>query len=250
VAFPTLLVNYFGQGAFVLARIAANQSIVEINAQGAAETIHIFYAMLHPALLYPMMVLATLATVIASQALISGAFSLAEQAVQLGYSPRLTVIHTSQQVMGQIYVPFVNWTLMVACVLLVVQFKESTNLANAYGIAVIGTMVITSVLLFAVMRSCWCWSLLSAGALLALFLAVDLPFLISNLSKVATGGWVPLLVGGVLFTLMTTWHRGRLLLAQPECSHALHLPLQQFIDDLSACKVNRDEETAVVMTGA
>ena len=247
VAFPALLLNYFGQGAFVLSR---HGDIVETNAQGVRETIHIFYAMLPPGFLYPMMLLATLATIIASQALISGAYSLAEQAVQLGYAPRMSVIHTSSEMIGQIYVPFINWSLMVACVLLVIEFKESSALANAYGIAVVGTMVITAVLLYQVMRTCWGWSGLHAGALLALFLAVDLPFLFSNLSKVLTGGWVPLLVGGALFAMMTTWRRGRLILSDPKNSQSFHFPLKHFVREITETGTTRDDETAVVMTAA
>lgn len=247
VAFPALILNYFGQGAFVL---SVEGNIIGTNEQNLPEVIHLFYAMLPSWLLYPVMIIAALATVIASQALISGAFSLAEQAVQLGYSPRLTVVHTSGEMMGQIYVPFVNWTLMIMCIWLVVQFKESTHLAAAYGIAVIGTMVITSVLVFEVMRVCWGWQLLTAGGLLALFLAVDLPFLFSNLSKVVTGGWVPLLVGGILFTMMTTWRRGRDILADPCQTGSFHFPIKQFIREVLETKCHRDEETAVVMTAA
>jgi KUP system potassium uptake protein len=246
VAFPALLVNYLGQGAFVLSR---NGDIVTTGLDGGQETMHIFYAMLPSWGLAPMLVLATLATVIASQALISGAYSLAEQAMQLGYCPRLTVINTSEQVRGQIYVPFINWSLMLACVLLVLLFKESTNLANAYGIAVVGTMVITSVLLFAVMRVRWGWSLPAAGILIGLFLVVDLAFLASNLVKVATGGWVPLLVGTALCLLMTTWKRGRLLLADPRIIHGHHMPVKHFLTECAILHSQRDEETAVVMTG-
>jgi KUP system potassium uptake protein len=245
VAFPALILNYFGQGAFVL---SMEGKVIGTNELNQPEVIHIFFAMLPDWLLYPVMIIAAVATVIASQALISGAYSLAEQAVQLGYSPRLTIVHTSGQMMGQIYVPFVNWTLMVMCIWLVVQFKESTHLANAYGIAVIGTMVITSVLLFEVMRKCWGWGLLSAGALLALFLSVDLPFLFSNLSKVVTGGWVPLLVGGVLFTMMTTWRRGRDLVADPCHTGSFQFPIKHFIREVLETKCHRDDETAVVMT--
>ena len=200
-----MILNYFGQGAFILAR---HGDIYERNAHGHQETSHIFFAMVSdgsPLLIYAVLLIATLATVIASQALISGSFSLAQQAVQLGYSPRLNIVHTSGAMVGRIYVPVVNWTLMVSCILLVVEFKESSNLAAAYGLAVIGTMVITSILVFEVMRTTWGWSLATAVAMFVLFLAVDLPFFFSNLSKVFTGGWVPLMIAGGLFTLMTTW---------------------------------------------
>jgi KUP system potassium uptake protein len=247
VALPALLLNYFGQGAYVLAQ---NGQIIETNAQGVPETVHLFYELVPAALLYPMMILATLATIIASQALITGAYSLAEQAVQLGYSPRLTVVHTSGEVMGQIYVPFVNWMLMIACVLLVLLFKESTHLANAYGIAVVGTMVITSLLIFEVMRVCWGWPLPAAAALVALFLAVDLPLLASNLTKVLTGGWVPLLFAVSLLAVMMTWRKGRAVLTDPLYCGARGLPLDQFLREITQSPVHRDEETAVVMTAA
>ena len=162
VAFPALILNYFGQGAFIL---ACHGDIYERNAHGHDETSHIFFAMVSdgsPLMIYAVLLIATLATVIASQALISGSFSLAQQAVQLGYSPRLNIVHTSGAMVGRIYVPLVNWTLMVCCILLVVEFKESSNLAAAYGLAVIGTMVITSILVFEVMRTTWGWSLAAA----------------------------------------------------------------------------------------
>jgi KUP system potassium uptake protein len=245
VAFPALLLNYFGQGAYVL---AVDGRILQPGPHGAAETVHLFYAMVPDWGLWPMLVLATLATVIASQALISGAYSLAEQGVQLGYCPRLTVAHTSARVMGQIYVPFVNWALMVACVLLVLLFKESSHLANAYGIAVVGTMTITSVLVFAVMRVRWGWPLAAAAALVGLFLVADLTLLAANLLKVMTGGWVPLAVGAGLCVVLTTWNRGRLLLADPQISHALHVPVARFLENCAVRGARRDEVTAVVLT--
>ncbi|MGE3806591.1 MAG: KUP/HAK/KT family potassium transporter, partial [Gemmataceae bacterium] len=179
-----------------------------------------------------------------------GAYSLAEQAIELGYLPRLTVIHTSQEMMGQIYVPFVNYALMIASILLVIQFRESARLADAYGVAVIGTMLITTLLLFQVMRLCWGWGWLSAGGILLLFLAVDVPFFVGNLTKIATGGWVPLLVGGVLFTIMTTWRKGRDKLNDPNNTQAFHFPLELFVHEITQNKPNRDAETAVFMTAA
>lgn len=167
--------------------------------QGTPETILIFFEMVSPLLLYPVLVVSTLASIIASQALISGAFSLAEQAVQLGYLPRLTIVNTSGEVAGQIYVPLVNWALLVACVLLVVIFKSSSNLAAAYGVAVIGTMLITTLLLAEVTHVCWGWPWAASATLLALLLMVDVPFFAANLVKVVTGGWIPLLVGALLF---------------------------------------------------
>src|SRR5262249_14801950 len=168
--FPALLLNYFGQGALLLERPAA-----------AANP---FYAMVPPAWLYPMVGLATLATVVASQALISGAFSLTRQAVQLGYLPRVTIVHTSGKTEGQVYVPEVNGLLMLACVALVLGFRESSNLADAYGIAVTGTMAITSMLFYSVAHQRWGWSKLKAGSLLALFLIVDLGFFTASSAKI------------------------------------------------------------------
>jgi KUP system potassium uptake protein len=209
VVFPALLLNYFGQGALILAR---DGQIVTSNVHGDPKTIHLFFEMVSPLLLCPVLVMSTLATIIASQALISGAFSLAEQAVQLGYLPRLTIVHTSEKVAGQVYVPLVNWALLGACVLLVVFFETSSNLAAAYGIAVIGTMLITTLLLAEVTRVCWGWPWAASAVLLALLLLVDVPFLVANFAKVFSGGWVSLLAGVLLFTLMTTWYRGQSLL--------------------------------------
>jgi KUP system potassium uptake protein len=245
VVFPALLLNYFGQGAFILAR---NGQIVEPNAQGAPQTILIFFEMVSPFLLYPVLVISTLATIIASQALISGAFSLAEQAVHLGYLPRLRIVHTSGEMVGQIYVPLVNWALLVACVVLVVVFKSSSNLADAYGVAVIGTMLITTLLIGEVTRVCWGWPPAATAALLALLLLVDVPFFVANLAKVVTGGWVPLLVGILLFILMTTWYRGRHLLRDPSHSRSFPISLEQLIRWSEEMGLTRDQATCVVLT--
>ena len=247
VVFPSLLLNYFGQGALVISR---GGDIVATNPQGAPATILIFFHMVPEALLYPVLIVSTLATVIASQALISGAFSLAEQAVQLEYWPRLAIVHTSGEMKGRIYVPFVNWALMIACILLVIEFKTSSNLAAAYGIAVIGTMTITSVLLFQVMRACWGWSLAAAGALIGLFLAVDVPFLLANLGKVASGGWVPLLAAAALFTVMTTWRRGRAILDDPGNTESFRFPMKLFMAEMERAKPKRDQETVVFLTSS
>ena len=233
VVFPALLLNYFGQGALLLV-------------QGPAADENPFYLLAPPHLVYPLIVLATAAAIIASQSLISGAFSLAQQAVQLGYSPRLTIVHTSQQARGQIYVPEINAALMVACLGLVLAFQKSTNLAAAYGIAVVGTMATTSVLLYAVARGRWGWSLLRAGALTGFFLAVDLSFLVANLTKIKHGAWFPLVVGGLIFTLMTTWKRGRTELAAK--LRADSLPIEFFLADLPAHMPLRVPGTAVFMT--
>jgi KUP system potassium uptake protein len=199
LALPALVLNYFGQGAHLLA---------DPNAIASP-----FYALVEPGLqTYGLVVLSTLATIIASQALISGAFSLTHQAVQLGYFPRVRVKHTSSEAEGQIYVPTVNWLLMAACVILVVAFQHSSALASAYGIAVTGTMGITSVVYYVVARETWGWSRAKALPLLLLFLAFDLPFFGANLAKVVDGGYVPLCVGAVVFATMVIWKRGRALL--------------------------------------
>jgi KUP system potassium uptake protein len=230
--FPALLLNYFGQGALLLEHpdMASNP----------------FYGMVPGRWLYPMVVLATLATVVASQALISGAFSLTRQAVQLGYLPRVTIIHTSGKTEGQIYVPEVNWLLMVACVALVLGFRESSNLADAYGIAVTGTMAITSVLFYAVARGRWGWSRTKAGALLALFLAVDLSFFAACSAKILHGGWFPILVAAGIFTVMVTWKTGRRILGEQIAAESL--PLEAFLEDIDRCNPYRVAGTAVFLT--
>jgi KUP system potassium uptake protein len=223
---------------------------VETNAAGTPKTILLFFEMVSPLLLYPVLVISTVATIIASQALISGAFSLAEQAVQLGYLPRLKIVHTSEEMAGQIYVPLVNWTLLGACVLLVLVFKSSSNLAAAYGIAVIGTMLITSLLVAEVSRVCWGWPWAAGAALLTLLLIVDVPFFVANLAKVLSGGWVPLVVGAMIFTLMTTWYRGRLLLLDPDNTRSYAITLKQLIGRIEEMGLRRDEATCVILTGA
>src|SRR5262249_19552649 len=149
-----------------------------------------------------------------SQALISGAFSLTQQAVQLGYAPRFTIVHTSGKAAGQIYVPEINWALMVTCVMLVIGFKNSSNLAGAYGIAVTGTMTVTTLLFYVVTRECWQWSVPKAMGTVAVFLLFDVAFLTANLPKIVEGGWFPLIVGLSVFTILTTWKRGRLEVAR------------------------------------
>jgi KUP system potassium uptake protein len=193
---PALVLNYFGQGALMLADESARENP--------------FFAMVPSGgWTYALVVLAALATVIASQALISGAFSLTHQAVQLGFFPRVTVRHTSREAEGQIYVPEINWLLMIACVALVLAFRESGRLAAAYGIAVTGTMAITSIVYFEVTRTTWGWSLAKALPLLLLFLSFDIPFFAANVFKIVDGGYVPILVGAAFFLVMVTWKRGR-----------------------------------------
>jgi KUP system potassium uptake protein len=229
--FPALLLNYFGQGALLLEKGAV---------------LHPFFGLVEGWLRFPLAVIATVAAVIASQALISGSFSLARAAVQLGFFPRLKIVHTSGSSEGQIYVPEVNWGLAVACIALVLGFGSSSKLAAAYGIAVTGTMSITSVLFFAVARRRWKWSIFTAGPLALLFLTVDLSFFSANVVKLTHGGWVPLAIGSVVFAVMTTWRRGRAILGQAFVAQTL--PLEMFMRDLELTKPPRVRGTAVFMT--
>jgi KUP system potassium uptake protein len=229
--FPALLLNYFGQGALLLERPEAVSNP--------------FYALVPSGWLYPMVVLATLASVVASQALISGAFSLTRQAVQLGYLPRVTVVHTSGKTEGQIYIPEVNRLLMVACVALVLNFRESSNLAAAYGIAVTGTMAITSILSYWVARDRWGWSVLRAGSFLLFILTIDLSFFLACSAKIASGGWLPLALACGMFSVMVTWNRGRTLLGEKIAADTL--PLQVFLSDVEATRPYRVSGTAVFL---
>ncbi len=200
VVLPALLLNYYGQGALVM--------------RDPTAIANPFYRMAPTWALLPVVIVATMATVIASQALISGAFSLTLQAVQLGYSPRVRIEHTSARERGQIYVPAVNWLLMVSCIGLVLGFRSSTALAAAYGVAVTATMTITTVLFYFVARERWAWSRPAALAVTGGFLAIDAAFLGANLIKIPNGGWFPLVVGAVVFTLLATWKRGRQILSK------------------------------------
>jgi KUP system potassium uptake protein len=199
VVLPGLALNYLGQGALLLQR----PSTIE----------NPFYDLVPRMALIPVVVLATAATVIASQALISGTFSLTSQAIQLGYCPRLAVLHTSASVRGQIYVPAVNWAMMIACLLLVATFRSSSGLAAAYGVAVASTMLITTILAFFVVRSRWGWPLGAAVILFATLLSIDLAFFLASLVKIRDGGWIPLALAGAVFTVMSTWNSGRTALA-------------------------------------
>lgn len=232
LVFPSLLLNYFGQGGLLL------------RVPGAAE--NPFYLLAPKFLLYPLIVIATLAAIIASQALISGAFSLTQQSVQLGYNPRVTIIHTSKQEAGQIYIPEVNSALMISCLLVVLGFKNSSALGAAYGIAVTGTMAITSILFYVVARERWGWSGLHASVLTILFLIIDLAFFGANIIKVEQGGWVPLLVGVALFTVMTTWKRGREILRDVLLDRSLDI--DALMETLSQGKIVRVPGTAIFMT--
>jgi KUP system potassium uptake protein len=231
---PALLLNYFGQGALLIQNPAAIQNP--------------FYLLVPSGGLMFMIVLATLATIIASQAVISGAFSLTSQAIQLGFCPRLGIQYTSEEEMGQIYVPWINWALMFGIVCLVLGFRSSSNLAAAYGIAVTGTMTIDSVLTFVVMLSLWKWSRLAAGAAVAGFLLVDLAFLTANATKITEGGWFPLLIGSVVFILLATWKRGRDLLLEKLRDESL--PISEFLAQLEENPPTRVPGTAVFMTSS
>ena len=229
---PCLILSYFGQGALVL--------------RDASTVDYPFYRLAPPNLLLPLVVLATMAAVIASQALISGAFSLTQQSVQLGYTPRVSIVHTSARAAGQIYIPEVNKALWIGCIALVLGFQSAANLAAAYGIAVTGTMAISSILFFVVARSRWGWSLFQAGALAAGFLIIDLTLFSSNVPKIVHGGWVPLAFGIALFTFMTTWKRGREILR--DILRRGSLPLDLFLEDVERRQPHRVRGTAVFMT--
>jgi KUP system potassium uptake protein len=200
LVFPALLLNYFGQGAHLMLK--------------PDESSHPFYSLVPAWALIPMVLLATAATIIASQAVITGAFSLTRQAIQLGYLPRLRVSHTSAAYIGQIYIAPVNWLLMTCTIGLVIGFQSSSNLAAAYGVAVTSTMLITTTLFFMVTRHRWGWGRMKAGALACIFFMVDIPFFCANISKILHGAWFPLVIGAAIFTLMLTWEKGRNILAR------------------------------------
>ncbi len=233
IVLPALLLNYFGQGALLMTRPEAVDNP--------------FYRMGPEWFIYPQVIVATLAAIIASQALISGAFSLTMQAVQLGYLPRVTIRHTSSREMGQIYIPAINWALLVACVCLVLGFQTSSNVAAAYGVAVTTTMVVTALLLAVVARERWKWSLWSVVTTSVIFLAIDLSFWGANIIKVPNGGWFPLVIGVLIFVVMTTWKRGRQLLASR--LDETTLPWALFVGDVRMSKPERVPGTAVFMYG-
>jgi len=232
VALPGLVLNYFGQGAMLL---------------NNPETIsNPFYLMAPQWALWPLVLLATVATIIASQALISGVFSITKQAVQLGYCPRLSIVHTSSREIGQIYIPFINWTLMVGVVWLVIAFKTSSELASAYGIAVTGTMVITTILAYEVARKIWKWPFWKAGSLFGFFLIIDLSFFGTNIVKISHGGWVPMMIGAGIYLLMSTWDKGRKILAERLKSRSL--PMAEFIKILEVSPPKKVEGSAIYMS--
>jgi KUP system potassium uptake protein len=228
---PALVLNYFGQGALILAEPEAAKNPFFLSAPDWA--------------LIPLVALATMATVIASQAVISGAFSVTRQAMQLGFVPRMEVQHTSDKEQGQIYLPAVNWGLMVAVMILVLGFKSSNNLAAAYGIAVTGDMVITSILATVVVAKVWKWGWVKAGLLFACFLSVELVFLAANVLKIPDGGWFPLLAGMVIFIVMMTWKHGRQLLS--ERLQGERLELSMFLESLASSMPTRVAGTSVFL---
>ena len=229
---PALVLNYFGQGALLM----INPKAIE----------NPFFMLAPQWALLPLIILATLATVIASQAVISGAYSLTRQAIQLGYSPRMEISHTSEKEIGQIYLPFVNWVLLVAVLVVVLTFQTSDSLASAYGIAVTGTMLITTLLFFVVARVNWRWPLPLALFVTVLFGIIDFAFFSANLLKLFSGGWLPLVLGMIIFMLMTTWKQGRKLLFDRLREQAL--PLDSFIENLEAFPPTRVQGTAVFLT--
>jgi KUP system potassium uptake protein len=232
VVLPALLLNYFRQGALVIADPSAAE--------------HPFFQLAPGWALIPMVVLTTLATVIASQAVISGAFSLTRQAVQLGYLPRVDIEQTSHTRIGQIYIPGLNWLLMIACVGLVVGFRSSSNLAAAYGVAVTTDMVFTTILLAVVARTHWKWSIPATVAMGAGFLVFDLGFWTAGLTKIPSGGWFPLVVAAAVFTVMTTWKHGRAILAERLAETAL--PIEELESSIRAAAPTRVPGTAVYLT--
>ena len=235
---PALLLNYLGQGAMILSADPAT-AMVQVKDP--------FFYMASDDFRLPLVLLATAAAIIASQAVISGAFSVTQQAIQLGFIPRLRIEHTSESAAGQIYIPAINWALMVMVILLVLTFRSSSNLAAAYGIAVTGAMLIDSVLISVVLRQMWNWNRFVVAGLLALFFTVDFSYLSANLLKIPAGGWFPLLVGAIAFTLLTTWAKGRQLMIAR--MNEASLPMEIFIKS-AAPSAARVPGTAVFMTSS
>jgi KUP system potassium uptake protein len=229
---PSLILNYFGQGGIIL-----------YDPNAAANP---FYLLAPRILLYPLITLATVAAIIASQAMISGAFSLTQQCVQLGYSPRVTIVHTSKQEVGQIYIPEVNNALMVGCLLVVLYFQSSTALGAAYGIAVTGTFLITTCLMYVVARTWWGWTRFRTALLVGPFLIIDGAFFAGNALKFEQGGWVPITIAFLIFILMTTWNRGRDIVQ--DLLRRGMLPIDMLLADLEARKTVRVPGLAVFMT--
>jgi KUP system potassium uptake protein len=231
LVYPCLMLNYFGQGALLLADPAA--------------VANPFYLMAPDWGRLPLVIIATLACIVASQAVISGAFSVTHQAIQLGYLPRLRTEHTSEKAAGQIYIPAVNWLLLAMVILLILGFRESGRLASAYGIAVTGTMLITTIMLAFLIFQVWHWNKLLASLVIGLFLLVDSIFFASNITKVADGGWFPLLIAAISFTILTTWAKGRALMRKRLQESAIPLPV--FIKS-TAASVHRVRGTSVFLS--
>lgn len=231
VALPALLLNYFGQGSLLLT-------------QGSAAS-NPFYGLVPKVLIYPSVILSTIATIIASQAMISGVYSLTQQAIQLGYLPRVRIVHTSASQQGQIYLPEVNWAMMIGCIGLVLAFRESSRMAGAYGIAVTATMGITSIIYYLVVTRLWKWPIWKAGLLVGVFLCFDISYLGANLLKILDGGWFTIGVAILITLSMTTWRKGRKTLADV---FALRLSMDLFIKDIEQKKPYRIPGTAVFMS--
>jgi KUP system potassium uptake protein len=234
IVFPSLILNYAGQAALVL--------------EGAPTDGNIFFRLCPAPLLLPLIVLATIATIIASQSIITGAFSMTRQAIQLGWLPRLYIKQTSSEGYGQIYVGVVNWLLMIVTVGLTIVFGKSDNLAAAYGIAVSATMLMTSALLFIAMREIWGWSILAAGLVAGCFLVVDSAFFLANLTKIAEGGYVPLVLALLIYSAMWIWHRGAMAVSA-RLREAL-TPIAEFMARIKAANIPRVPGTAVFLTRA
>ncbi len=232
IVFPSLILNYAGQAALVL--------------EGAPTDGNIFFRLCPTVLLIPLIVLATVATIIASQSIITGAFSMTRQAIQLGWLPRLRIKQTSSEGYGQIYVGVVNWLLMIVTVALTIGFGKSDNLASAYGIAVSLTMLMTSTLLFIAMREIWGWSLLAAGSVAAFFLVIDSAFFLANLTKIAEGGYIPLILAISVYGVMWIWHRGAAAVSVR--MHEALIPVPEFMARIAEKKVPRVPGTAVFPT--
>jgi KUP system potassium uptake protein len=232
VVLPALMLNYLGQGAILL--------------ESPESVRNPFYSLVPGWALYPMVAIATGAAIVASQALISGAFSLTRQAVQLGYCPRVNIVHTSSRTIGQIYIPQVNNALWIACIGLVLAFQSVGNLAATYGVAVTGTMTTTTILLLVVARKLWKWSVLKVALLGGLFLVVDLAFFVTNLFKIPDGGWFPILVALIVYLFMSTWKKGRARLSEIVLENTL--PIDIFLADISKRKPVRVPGIAVFLT--
>ncbi|CAB3807323.1 potassium transporter Kup [Pararobbsia alpina] len=231
---PALGLNYLGQGALLLSDAKAVDNP--------------FFRLFPSVALFPMVLLATVATVIASQAVISGAFSMTKQAMQLGFMPRMGIVHTSEREVGQIYVPAINWLLLIGVVAAVLGFGSSTALGSAYGIAVTGTMMITTFLTFYVVRYAWHYNWLLCVLATGFFFVIDFAFFSANLLKFVDGGWFPLLLGAIMFIVMSTWHRGRALMVEEAHTHAGTLSLAQYLDGLFAKETIRVPGTAVFLS--